>query len=75
MERQELAQLDSNIAKLQKTLSHQSVEIAKQDDLEQLKLISSDMVRQETEFKLYQNRLSQYLFFDWVLYFFLYFSF
>jgi len=61
MERQELAQLDSNIAKLQKTLSHQSDEIAKQDDLSQLKVISSDMTRQEMELKVYQNRLAQYL--------------
>jgi hypothetical protein len=63
MERQELIQLDSNIAKLQKTLSHQSEEIAKQDDLNQLKLINSDMARQEMELKVYQNRLAQYLFF------------
>ena len=60
MERQELIQLDANIAKLQKTLRHQSDELANQDDLEQLKMISSDMARQEMELKVYQSRLAQY---------------
>lgn len=61
MEKQELGQLESNITKLQKTLSHQNDELAKQDDFDMLKLISSDMARQELDLKVYQNRLVQYL--------------
>jgi hypothetical protein len=60
MEMKELHQLDGNIAKLQRTLKHQSEEVTKQDDLVHLKFIASDVARQELEISMYQNRLFQY---------------
>lgn len=60
MERKELMQLNTNIAKLQKTLHHQTEEITKQDNLNQLKFISTDLTRQENDLKVYQHRLTQY---------------